>query len=272
MKSLYQQGSYSQDWVKDFYTQAGIWWGDDPQAVGTHTERATIIERLCGKGKKRILDLGAGPGRTAAHLTDLGHDVVAVELNPTDAEFAKQLLQVERAGKLEYLQADFYSVELSGKFDVITCWQVFGIGSDTDQHHLLRRIADDWLAPGGSVLVDVYHPVGPMRDSGKEWHLKPLAGVAGSVEMIERCHYDPVHACWIDEWQPVEKPENTLAQTIRCYTPADLLLLLEGSGLRIQHLEIEGEVLDLNSNQLVIGKDWFKRDYSYLVQLVREEK
>jgi len=181
-------------------------------------------------------------------------------------------LQVERAGKLEYLQADFYSVELSGKFDVITCWQVFGIGSDTDQHHFLRRIADDWLAPGGSVLVDVYHPVGPMRDSGKEWHLKPLAGVAGSVEMIERCHYDPVHACWIDEWQPVEKPENTLAQTIRCYTPADLLLLLEGSGLRIQHLEIEGEVLDLNSNQLVIGKDWFKRDYSYLVQLVREEK
>ncbi len=63
------------------YTQAGIWWGDDPQAEGTHTERAAIIKRLCGAGKKRILDLGAGPGRTAAHLADQGHDVVAVELN-----------------------------------------------------------------------------------------------------------------------------------------------------------------------------------------------
>jgi len=86
--------------------------------------------------------------------------------------------------------------------------------------------------------------------------------------MIERCHFDLVHARWIDEWQPVEHPEHTLAQTIRCYTPADLLLLLKGSGLRIQHLEIEGEVLDVNANQLVTGKDWFKRDYGYLVQLV----
>jgi SAM-dependent methyltransferase len=267
MKSLYGQSSYSRDWVEDFYTQAGIWWGNDPQEEGTHASRAGIIERLCGAGKKRILDLGAGPGRTAAHLANLGHDVVAVELNPTDAEYARPLLPVERAGTLEYFQADFYTVELIGKFDVVTCWQVFGIGSDADQHRLLQRIAHEWLVPEGSVLLDVYHPAGPMRDSGKEWHLDALEEVPGSVAMIERCHYDLVHARWIDEWQPVEHPEHTLAQTIRCYTPADLLLILEGSGLKIQHLEIEGEVLDVNANQLVIGKDWFKRDYSYLVQL-----
>ncbi|MBW6475315.1 MAG: hypothetical protein K0B14_19465, partial [Anaerolineaceae bacterium] len=94
----------------------------------------------------------------------------------------------------------------------------------------------------------------------------------GSVEMIERCHYDLVHAHWIDEWQPVEHPDDTLAQTIRCYTPADLLLLLEGSGLKIQHLEIEGKVVDMYSNQSVTGKEWFKRDNSYLVKLVEEEK
>lgn len=93
------------------------------EAVGTHAERAAIITHLCGAEKNRILDLGAGPGRTAAYLADLGHDVVA-------------------------------------------------------------------------------------------------------VEQIERCHYDPVHSRWIDEWQPAEKPENTLAQTIRYYTLADLLLYL----------------------------------------------
>lgn len=251
-----------------FYTQAGIWWGNDPQSEGTHASRAEIIERQCGAGKKRILDLGSGPGRTAAHLADLGHDVVTVELNPTDAEYVRPLLQMERSGILEYYQADFYSVQLKGKFNVITCWQVFGIGSDADQRLLLDRIAQEWLAPGGIVLLEVYHPAGSMRDSGKEWHLDALEGVPGSVAMIERCHYDPLHARWIDEWQPVEHPEDTLAQTIRCYTPADLLLLLEGSGLRNQHLEIEGEVLDVNANQLVTGKDWFRRDYSYLVQLV----
>jgi len=236
-----------------------------------HAKRAAIIECLCGSGKKHILDLDAGSGRSAAYLADMVHEVGAVELNPTDAECARQLLQVERAGELEYHQADFYTVGLRSKFDVITCWQVCGIGSDADQRLLLGRIAQEWLDPGGSVLLDVYHPAGPMRDSGKEWHLDALEGVPGSVAMIERCHFDQVHARWIDEWQPVEHPEHDLAQSIRCYTPADLLFILEGSGLRIQHIEIEGEVQDVYANQLVTGKDWFKRDYSYLVQLVEQK-
>jgi hypothetical protein len=50
MKSLLRQKTYSQDWVKDFYTQAGIWWGKDPQAAGMHEERVQLIERLCGPG------------------------------------------------------------------------------------------------------------------------------------------------------------------------------------------------------------------------------
>ena len=29
--SLFHQGNYSLDWVKDFYTQAGIWWGPGAQ-------------------------------------------------------------------------------------------------------------------------------------------------------------------------------------------------------------------------------------------------
>ena len=63
-----------------------------------------------------------------------------------------------------------------------------------------------------------------------------------------------------------------MAQTIRCYTPADLILLLEGIGLQVKHLEIAGEVVDVLANQRMTGKEWFKRDYSYLVQLVRDEK
>jgi hypothetical protein len=111
---------------------------------------------------------------------------------------------------------------------------------------LLRRISQEWLAEEGSVLLDVYNPLGPARDDGREWRLAPLAGVSGSVEMIERCHYDPMTGRWIDEWQPTEHPENALAQTLRCYTPADLLLLLEGSGLRLERVEIDGEAIDVS--------------------------
>jgi SAM-dependent methyltransferase len=270
MKSLLRQDDYSLDWVKDFYTQSGIWWGEDPQAAGTHAERVHIVERVCGAGSKRILDLGAGPGRTMAALAEAGHAVVGVELNPTDAATARELLKTPRKGTTTLLEADFYTVELQGVFDVITCWQVFGIGSDADQRRLLRRCVQEWLAPGGTILLDVYNPAGPARDAGREWRLAPLKGVPGSVEMFERCHYDPVQGRWIDEWQPTENPENALAQTLRCYTPADLLLLLEGTGLRLERVEIAGEAVDVTANKRITATDPFKNDYSYLVQLVRE--
>jgi SAM-dependent methyltransferase len=214
------------------------------------------------------LDLGAGSGRTLAALADCGHSVVGVELNPTDAGYARELFKTPRKGPVTFLEADFYTVELQGPFDIVTCWQAFGIGSDADQRRLLRRIAREWLAPGGSAILDVYHPAGPIRDHGKEWRLDLLPGVPGSVEMIERCHYDPVHARWIDEWQPVANPESALAQTVRCYTPADLMLLLDGTCLRLKYVEMGGEAVDVAANTRIADKGLFTRDYNYIVQLV----
>lgn len=270
MKSLLDQHDYSLEWVQDFYTQAGIWWGSDPQSQGTHTGRADIVRRLCGAGHLRILDLGCGPGRTAAALADEGHSVTGIELNPTDAGYARELLKTPHKGTLEFLEADFYTGALNGAFDVVTCWQVFGLGSDADQRRLLRRISREWLAPGGSVLADVYNPAGPARDSGREWRLAPLAGVPGSVDMIERCLYDAVQGRWTDEWQPAAHPENTLAQTLRCYTPADLLLLLEGTGLRLKHAEIDGITVDPAANLRTSSGAMFKNDYNYLAQFVAQ--
>ncbi len=45
--------------------------------------------------------------------------------------------------------------------------------------------------------------------------------------MTERSFYDTVLGRWIDEWEPVGDIAKTRRQSIRCYTPADLLLLLE---------------------------------------------
>ena len=86
--SLFQMGTYSMDWVRDFYDQAGIWWGPDTDEPAEDHARTEIVERLCGAGTKRILELGAGAGRTAAAMADVGHTVVAVELSCyTPADF-----------------------------------------------------------------------------------------------------------------------------------------------------------------------------------------
>jgi SAM-dependent methyltransferase len=266
--SLFRSGNYSANWVKDFYTQAGIWWGADPHDdPGDHAARAAIVARLCGPGRRRVLDLGAGSGYTAAALADAGHAVIGVELNPTDVGYAQELLKLPRQGSLSILEGSYYTIELDGRFDVVCWWEGFGLGSDADQRRMLRRIAHEWLAPGGCALIDVYNPVRAARHAGEEVQLKALEGVPGSVAMIERCHFDPVYSRWIDEWQPIAEPNKALAQTVRCYTPMDLLLLLEGTGLGLKRIEVNGCEVDFSTNQIALSEPLMEA-WSYLAQLM----
>ncbi len=264
--SLFELGVYSSKWIKDFYNQAGVWWGADPQAPTVHKTRVETVARLCGAGSKAILDLGTGPGATAAAFAGAGHRVTAVELSPARADFARELAKIPRKGSLVVLEDDFYSVDLKERFDVVCCWETFGLGMDAYQRRLLNRIAGEWLEPDGSVLMEVYSPVRPAREAGTERRLPPLEGVPGSVEMINHCHFDPYHSRWIDEWIPVDEPEKALAQTIRCYTPSDFLLLLEGTGLRMRHIEVEGQPLDMENDKITLSNPLMNA-WCYLVQL-----
>lgn len=265
--SLFASGVHSRAWIAGFYDQASEWWGPDPQEPGAHARRRAVLERVCGEGPLRILELGAGSGHTAAALADAGHDVIAVELSPARATLARDLAEEARLGRMTTVEADFYTVELLGTFDAVCCWETFGLGSDADQRRLLRRIAGEWLAPGGRALIDVYNPTRPSREAGTEVRLPPLHGVPGSVEMVERCHFDARHCRWIDEWVPVDAPERALAQSIRCYSPADLALLLEGTGLTVHHLEAGDDLLDPDPAETITLSPALLDAWSYLAVL-----
>lgn len=269
--SLLRRGRYSRDWVKDFYDQAGIWWGAQSDNPADDLERADAVERLCGPGVKRILELGAGAGRTAAAMAARGHAVAAVELSPMRARQARELLGVPRPGALTIVEADFYTVELAGRFDVVCYWDGFGVGSDADQRRLLQRIAQEWLAPRGSALLDVASTAWAARHAGAEERLAPLPGVPGSVEMLRRWRFDPVHCRWIDEWQPTADPGKALAQAVRCYTPADFRLLLGGTGLALKRIEVAGQEVDWASDAISTSGP-LAEAYSYLVQLAPDRE
>lgn len=181
LTSLLDQGTYTLDWIQDFYTQAGEWWGEDPQASDVHSKRVKTVKRLYGNGIKDILELGAGTGVSAAALADAGYHVTTVELSTSRVEYAKRLAEIPRLGSLDIIKDDFYAVELKKCFDVVCCWETFGLGSDTDQRRLLKRIATEWLGPGDCLLMDVYSPVRPAREAGTERRLPPLRWIWGAV-------------------------------------------------------------------------------------------
>src|SRR5262245_43294422 len=153
------------DWTKDFYTKQVLWgewparWTAQslrnlPPGVKTHL---AAVERLAGAGPKRILELGAGAGYTAAALADHGHSVVAVEIVEESITNLRRLATEVRGGDLSVIAGDFYAIALPAQFDMVCYFDGFGIGSDAEQRRLLQRIAG-WLTPTGCALIDVLTP------------------------------------------------------------------------------------------------------------------
>ena len=219
------------DWALEFYTKQNDWSGVYEEAIHDgHRLKASWIEELTGPGKKRILELGAGGGQVAAAMAMLGHDVTAVEQAPTLCAHAQKLAAEAMAGRLTVVQASFYTVELTGRFDVVCYYDGFGIGEDADQRRLLKRVAA-WLKSSGSALFEI----------GTPWYAASVDGRGWKVGQAERRYNFDADGCrWLDTWWPIDHPEQQVQQSTRCYSPADLRLLVESTGLQLQQVKPGG--------------------------------
>lgn len=253
------------DWTKEFYTRSRERWG--PSGIlPHHQERAAQIARLCGPGKKRVLELGAGAGGAAAAIADLGHDVVAIDIAPPAVAYTQELAAQPRAGTLTAREADFFTATFEDRFDVVAYWNGFGIGADADQRRLLSRIAAEWLAPDGSVLLDVFNPIYWARIAGQETVLATdRAGM-----FVKRTEFDPVGCRFRESWTAEDDRDGRAdVQSLRCYSPADLLLLLEGTGLVPRQAEVKETPFLLDGTGASL-RQLFEESWDYLVHLERE--
>jgi hypothetical protein len=125
------------------------------------------------------------------------------------------------------------------------------------------------------MILDVYHPFGPIRASGTRQELDKLENIPGSVDMTEYSYYDPIKNRWIDIWEPKDNKEGSKTQSIRCYTPADFILLAESSGLSIEVMLYMGKVLKFDRPE-IMSENIFEtidtdRNYAYTV-IMRKSK
>ena len=263
------------DWIIPFYTRRSEQHG--PTGVlPHHRARASTIARLCGPAPRRVLELGAGAGGTAAATADLGYEVVAVELTPLRAAYAREIAHQPGRERFAVIEGDFYTVALEGQFDVVTYWDGFGIGADADQRRLLHRIAAEWLAPGGCALLEVFPPWAWAHAAGREERDE-------EHRQISRLAFDWSGSRFVEYLWNEGQPEAPLRQSIRCYAPVDLALLLEGTGLQLDRVEVSGEELlcvDDGGEIAVGGEDsgptaaseHLATAWSYLVRLVTSSR
>lgn len=245
-------------WVREFYSRSGSWWGKAEARVTDRDHRRVNLLRRYGVASGRILELGSGYGTTAVAAAQAGFEVTAVEISDR-ADFTSGLAQDVDPGALTLHKADFYTVELEGPFDAVCYWNGFGVGSDADQRRLLHRIASQWLGPGATALVDVFNPFVWAGWDGDEEHRVADTESGYDYELRERIQFDPVTCTAFDTWWEPAAPDRAIEQSLRCYTPADLALLLDGTGLALTTI-VAGEHVSTASSS-----------HPGLVSLLREE-
>jgi SAM-dependent methyltransferase len=246
----------SMEWVPEFYRKQYEWadwrnrWADfDPAASDPHVD---AVRRLAGEGPKRILELAAGTGSTAAALAHAGHDVVTVELQPMLAEHISELARGVDGGSLRSIVGDFYEVDPGGPFDVVAYFDGFGIGNDEDQRRLLHRV-DRWLTNDACALIDILTPWYFAKTAGNEEEFPEGSG----IRYLEG--YDADGSRMTERMWRTGREDDVVTQSLRCYAPADLRLLLEGTALDLVEVEAYsdqwyGEPISLDAAMVYLAK------------------
>ena len=116
-----------------------------------------IVPQIDLSGRRRLLDLGGGPGTYAIHFCQQNPELSAVVCDlPTTRSFAEQT--VARFGlsdRISFVARDFESEELPGGFDIAWLSHVLhGVGRKTCQTVLDKAVAA--LEPGGMILVQEF--------------------------------------------------------------------------------------------------------------------
>jgi SAM-dependent methyltransferase len=234
-------------WVEEFYSETGRWWGAAESVIGDRDQaRVDSLRRLTGISSGTVLDLGSAYGNTAAAFALAGFAVTGVEISDR-IRYSQQHLDRVRgtpnAGGLSFVRADFNEFTPQQRFDAVTYWNGFGVGSDADQRRLLTRIARDWLMPGGWIVLDVFNPVQWIGWAGEHSTRTAAPEHGYPYNLAEFTDYDPINSRFIDSWKRDDETREW-TQSQRCYSPADLLLLIEPTGFELAGIELEGRAID----------------------------
>jgi len=128
-------------------------------------------------GRRRLLDLGGGPGSYAIHFCQQtpGLEAVIFDL-PTTRPFAEQTVaKFDLSERISFVAGDFTADPLPGRFDVVWLSQVLH-GEGPESCASLVAKASEALDPGGLLLVQEF-----ILDAGRD---SPLFPALFSLNML----------------------------------------------------------------------------------------
>jgi SAM-dependent methyltransferase len=166
----------------------------------THGRLWRLVAEALPPPPARVLDIGSGTGVVSLAMAQAGHDVTAIDPDPTAIELAERSAHRARAGRLVYHRSDVATwVADQACFDVIVTSRTLHHVSDPAE--ALQRI-HGWLRPGGRlVCVDFLHDRFDGRDARWVAQVRGLLEAVGACCPDGRLPTDPAAAVERIEWE-----------------------------------------------------------------------
>ena len=137
----------------DGYTLWAETYDDEPDNCVIQSEEQHIWNALGPVAGKTVLDVGAGTGRHAVRLAELGASVVASEPNATLREVA---IGKDRLARVRWLALPIEDLPSNlGTFDLVLCCLVL---SHVEDLCLAVRTLSRFVAVGGRLILTDFHP------------------------------------------------------------------------------------------------------------------
>jgi SAM-dependent methyltransferase len=167
MERAYRENYYAEE-KPTFLAHAGE---DQAWAELAQQDRLEIFERLLGSGRRRLLDIGSGPGFFLATAKARGWQASGIEPSRQAAAHARQL-------GVDVVEGFFNaaSARTLGRFDAIHLNNVLEHIPDPIA---LLTLAGALLEPGGLICINVPNDFSPLQIAGRaavnaeEWWIAP---------------------------------------------------------------------------------------------------
>jgi hypothetical protein len=116
-----------------------------------------IVSRIDLEGRRRLLDLGGGPGTYAMHFCshNPGLSAVVFDLPSTRPYAEKTIAQFGLADRIAFVPGDFLADPLEGAFDVAWLSHILH-GQCAEECAVLLAKVKNTLAPGGMILIQEF--------------------------------------------------------------------------------------------------------------------
>jgi SAM-dependent methyltransferase len=146
----------------------------DPEGDGASRNLRTVERTVdwidsVSEGRRRLLDLGCGPGLYAHAFAGRGYTVTGIDISASSIRYARAWARRERE-EISYRRADYLRRPARGKFELATCiYCDFGALVPGEQARFLGNLKGA-LEKGGLFIFDVFGAgLSATRKEGRVW-------------------------------------------------------------------------------------------------------